>query len=108
MVMSDDADIIEASTKTERATAFHVDQDIKSLTEVLEGGGSFNYGQGGSEDMLQWLLNIRLMSACDAFVGNLMSGFTKFIYHGICEQRQGNCPKTVTLGCGSEQSTQFN
>jgi len=114
MVMSDDADIIKASMKTKRATTFHVDQKLDSLSDVLQADvlqapGGFSYGKGGSEDMLQWLLTIRLMSECDVFVGNLGSGFTKFVYHGICEQRQGNCPEAVTLGCGGkEYSELFN
>jgi hypothetical protein len=113
MVMSDDADIIEASMKTKRATTFHVDQAIQSLSETLQTSDKnsshlFSYSSSGSEDMLQWLLTIRLMSACDVFVGNLISGFAKFVYHGLCEQRQGNCPKAVTLGCGSVRSEEFN
>merc|ERR1719473_1269019 len=64
-VMSDDADIIEASMKTKRATTFHVDEKIKRLSEVLNSEAKdFGYGTAGSEDMLQWLLAIRLMSAC--------------------------------------------
>jgi hypothetical protein len=114
MVMTDDADIIEASMKTNRATTFHVDQELQSLSEALQttgdknSSGLFNYSSGGSDDMLQWLLTIRLMSACDVFVGNLDSGFARFVYHGLCEQRLGNCPKAVTLGCGSDTSEEFN
>jgi len=115
MVMSDDADIIEAAKKTKRATTFHVDQAIQSVSEALKGGdvegpGLFGkiYGDSGSEDILQWLLTIRLMSACDVFVGNLLSGFTRFVYHEVCEQRRGNCPKAVTLGCGSDTDPDFN
>jgi hypothetical protein len=113
MVMSDDADIIEASMNTKRATTFHVDQAIQSLSETLQtndtnSSGLFTYGSSGSKDMFQWLLTIRLMSVCDVFVGNLISGFAKFVYHGLCEQRQGNCPTAVTLGCGSVRSEEFN
>jgi hypothetical protein len=112
-VMSDDADIIEASMKTKRATTFHVDQAMQSLSETLQTSDNdssslFKYRSSGSEDMFQWLLAIRLMSACDVFVGNLVSGFAKFVYHGLCEQRQGNCPNAVTLGCGSDSSEEFN
>jgi len=109
MVMTDDADIIEASMKTKRATTFHVNQDIQSVSEVLKTTGEFTtYNTAGSDDILQWLLTIRLMSACDVFVGNLGSGFTRFVYHNMCEQRQGNCPQAVTLGCGSDSSKEFN
>jgi hypothetical protein len=115
MVMTDDADIIEASMRTKRATTFHVNQTIQSLTGLLskndsgnDGGLFTSYPSGGSEDMLQWLLTIRLMSACDVFVGNLNSAFTKFVYHGMCAHRLGSCPKAVTLGCWSESSEVFN
>jgi len=116
IVMSDDADIIEAAKKTKRATTFHVDQAIQSVTDTLQKTGDVNsadlfgksYGGSGSEDMLQWLLTLRLMSACDVFVGNLLSGFTRFVYHELCEQRRGNCPKAVTLGCGNDTDPVFN
>lgn len=108
-VMSDDKDIIKAAKEIDKATAFHVDPPtpLKSLETVLDAsvtpgdtGNNFGSAYNGvtSDDMLAWLVSIRLMSECDAFVGNLDSGFANFIFHGICEQRNGKCPQAVTLG----------
>eukprot|EP00747_Dinoflagellata_sp_TGD_P133334 gnl/TRDRNA2_/TRDRNA2_175180_c0_seq10.p1 gnl/TRDRNA2_/TRDRNA2_175180_c0~~gnl/TRDRNA2_/TRDRNA2_175180_c0_seq10.p1 ORF type:complete len:299 (-),score=20.46 gnl/TRDRNA2_/TRDRNA2_175180_c0_seq10:209-1105(-) len=125
-VMSDDADIMERAAKSTRAHTFHVDPGhlLHSLKEELSWGTAANwllnkigkdaplvdwgYKEVSSEDMLAWLVSIRLMSTCDYFVGNIDSGFTSYIYASICEQRLGNCPRATTLGLIERQDPIFN
>jgi len=104
-VMSDDADIIAAAKDSRRATIHTVSpgSPLKSLSEQISTAGpnqsgGFGYQESNSEDMLSWLLSIRLMSACNVFVGNMESSFSRFLYNGVCEQRNGRCPRAFSFG----------
>jgi len=111
-LMSDDADIMAVAKDSRRATIHTVSPGtpLKSLTETLSRGpvnpdnpGDWGYQHSSSEDMLSWLLSIRLMSACSSFVGNMESTFSRFLYHGMCEQRNGRCPRIFSFGRRHEQ-----
>jgi len=102
-VMSDDADIMAAAKDSRRATVHTVSpgSPLKSLKNILATGyqgAHWGYSDSSSEDMLSWLLSIRLMSACSSFVGNMESTFSRFLYNGMCEQRNGRCPRAFSFG----------
>jgi len=109
IVMSDDKDIIDASLVNSRAEVVHVDApSSKSLTAVNKGTAEFKYDESSSEDFLQWLLTVRLMSACDFFVANFDSSFAQHIFHSVCAERGGSCPRAVTMGVMARQAPMFS
>ncbi|CAK0840368.1 unnamed protein product [Prorocentrum cordatum] len=106
-VMSDDADIIAKAKGSRRAVVHTVSPGtpLPSLSDTLaDGKNDFGYAAANSGDMLSWLLSIRLMSACSLFVGNTESSFSRFLYYGMCEQRNGICPRLFSFGRRLDES----
>ncbi|CAK0839426.1 unnamed protein product [Prorocentrum cordatum] len=109
-LMTDDADIIAVAKGSRRAIIHTVPPStpLNSLSDFYKdkdsiGSSDFGYSAATSGDMLSWLLSIRLMSACNFFVGNTESSFSRFLYYGMCEQRNGRCPRIFSFGRRHEQ-----